>query len=108
MSFGALEPGTWGLPIAVIVGKPLGVIAGALVAMMVGLRLPTHFGWREVIVAGLVAAIGFTVGLFFCAALLPPGQILEEMRMGSLLTLTAAPLAILAAIVLRVGRFARR
>jgi NhaA family Na+:H+ antiporter len=106
--FGALEPGTWGLPIAVIVGKPLGVLAGALVAVIAGLRLPTHVGWRELIVAGCIAAIGFTVGLFFCAALLPPGQILEEMRMGSLLTLTAAPLAIVAALVLRVGRFARR
>jgi NhaA family Na+:H+ antiporter len=104
----ALEPGTWALPIAVIVGKPVGVIAGAALAIAVGLHLPNHVGWRELIVGGLIAGVGFSVGLFFCAALLPPGQVLLEMRMGALLTLTAAPIAIIAAVLLGVGRFARR
>jgi NhaA family Na+:H+ antiporter len=104
----ALEPGTWALPIAVLVGKPVGVILGAGLAMLAGLHLPNHVGWRELIVGGLIAAIGFSVGLFFCAALLPPGQLLLEMRMGALLTLAAAPLAIVAAMLLGAGRFARR
>jgi NhaA family Na+:H+ antiporter len=104
----ALEPGTWGLPIAVLVGKPIGVILGAALATAGGLHLPNHVGWRELIVGGIIAAIGFSVGLFFCAALLPPGQVLLEIRMGALLTLAAAPLAIIAAILLGVGRFARR
>jgi NhaA family Na+:H+ antiporter len=104
----ALEAGTWGLPIAVLLGKPIGVIVGAAIATAAGLHLPSHVGWRELIVGGLIAAIGFSVGLFFCAALLPPGQILLEMRMGALLTLAAAPIAIIAAMLLGVGRFARR
>ena len=103
---GALEAGTWGLPIAVIVGKPIGVALGAGVAILAGLHLPPRVAWRELIVGGLIAAIGFSVGLFFCTALLSPGQLRSEISMGVLMTLAGAPLAIVAARVLRVGRFA--
>jgi hypothetical protein len=64
-------------------------------------------GWRELIVVGFTAAIGFSIGLFFCAAILPPGQLRTETSMGVLLSLAGAPLALLAALLLRVGRFAR-
>jgi len=104
---GALEEGTWGLPIAVILGRPLGVLIGAGVAIIAGLHLPHRLGWRELVVVGLTAAIGFSVGLFFCAALLPPGQLRSETSMGVLLSLAAAPLALVAARLLHVGRFAR-
>jgi NhaA family Na+:H+ antiporter len=103
----ALEPGTWALPLAVLVGKPLGVVIGVALAMAAGLHLPNHVGWRELIIAAVIASIGFSVGLFFCAALLPPGQLLLEMRMGALLTFAAAPIAFVAARLLRAGRFAR-
>lgn len=104
---GALEPGTWGVPIAVLAGKPLGILLAAGVAVAAGLHLPNGVGWRELIVLGLVAAIGFSVGLFFCAALLPPGQLRSEMSMGVLLSIAGAPLALVSARLLRVGRFAR-
>jgi NhaA family Na+:H+ antiporter len=104
---GALEQGTWGLPIAVLAGKPIGVLIGAGVATIIGLRLPHRVGWRDLTVAGLTAAMGFSVGLFFCAALLPPGQLRSEMSMGMLLSLAGGPLAVVCARVLRVGRFAR-
>jgi NhaA family Na+:H+ antiporter len=107
VSIHALEPGTWGLPAAVIVGRPLGVLIGAGAALAAGLHLPARLGWRELVVVGFTVAIGFSVGLFFCAALLPPGQLLAESSMGVLLTLAAAPLAFLAARLLRVGRFGR-
>jgi NhaA family Na+:H+ antiporter len=103
---GALEAGTWGLPIAVIAGKPVGILLGAGVAMLAGLHLPARVAWRELIVGGFIAAIGFSVGLFFCTALLAPGQLRSEISMGVLMSLAGAPLAILAARALRVGRFA--
>ena len=37
-----LEQGTWALPIAVLVGKPAGILLGAGVAVLAGLRLPHH------------------------------------------------------------------
>jgi NhaA family Na+:H+ antiporter len=104
---GALEAGTWGLPIAVIVGKPVGLFLGVGLALLLGFRLPQRVGWRELIVSGLIAAIGFSVALFFCAELFPPGQLRSEIRMGVLVSLAGAPLAIIAAKMLGVGRFAR-
>jgi Na+:H+ antiporter, NhaA family len=105
VSVAALEPGYWGLPIAVLVGKPLGVLSGAGVATLAGLHLPPHVGWRELTVGGITIAMGFSVGLFFCTALLPPGQLRSEISMGVLLTLVGAPLALGCAKLLRVGRF---
>ena len=101
----ALEAGTWGLPIAVLVGRPVGVLAGVGLARLAGFHLPHLVGWRELLVTGLVAAMGFSIGLFFSTALLPPGQLHSEVSMGVLLCLAAAPLAIGCAMVLRVGRF---
>ena len=62
-----------------------------------GLHLPHRVGWRELIVVGFAASIGFSVGLFFCAAVLPPGQLRSETGMGVLLSLAGAPLALMAA-----------
>jgi NhaA family Na+:H+ antiporter len=103
--FGALEPGVWGLPIAILVGKPVGLLIACGVAVAAGLHLPARVAWRELIVIGLTASIAFSVGLFFSTALLPPGQLRSEVSMGVLLTLFALPLAIVIARLLRVGRF---
>ena len=103
---GALEIGTWGLPIAVIVGKPLGVLVGTGVAMALGLHMPSRVTWRDLAIGGLIVAAGFSVGLFFSSALLPPGQLRAEMYMGVLLSLVAAPLAVVLAKLMGVGRLA--
>jgi Na+:H+ antiporter, NhaA family len=102
---GALELGTWGVPIATLLGKPLGILLATGVALAAGLHLPHKVGWRELIVVGFASAIGFSVGLFFCTAMLPPGQLRSEVSMGVLLTLVAAPLAVACGRLLRVGRF---
>lgn len=102
---GALEPGTWSVPIAAVVGKPLGLLIGVGVALLAGFSLPHRVGWRELLITGLIVAMGFSVGLFFCSALLPPGQLRSETSMGVLLCLVAAPLAIAGAKVFRIGRF---
>jgi NhaA family Na+:H+ antiporter len=102
----ALEPGTWGIAIAAIIGKPIGVLLAVGVAVAIGLHLPHRVGWRELLVVSFTAAIGFSIGLFICTALLPPGQLRTETSMGVLLSLLGAPLAFLAAKLFGVGRFA--
>ena len=104
----ALEAGTWGLPIAVLIGKPIGVLIGARAGVLVGLRLPHRVGPGELLIAGLLAAIGFTVGLFFCSVVVSPGQLRSELGMGAILSLAGAPLAIAAAWLVGIGRFARK
>jgi NhaA family Na+:H+ antiporter len=103
----ALDHGTLALPAAVLVGKPLGLFAGVLLARGLGLHLPFHVGWRELVVVGFLTTIGFTMALFFATVSVGPGAVLSELKMGALLTLTGGLLAVTAARLLQVGRFAR-
>jgi NhaA family Na+:H+ antiporter len=105
VSIGAFEIGALALPIAVIVGRPLGVLLGVGLALLCGLPLPHRIGWRELIVVGLIASIGFSLGLFVSGGLFPVGPLRSEMSIGVLLGLVGAPLALVAARLLRVGLF---
>jgi len=40
-------------------------VAAAAVATFAGFHLPARFGWRDLVVVGCAAGIGFTVALFF-------------------------------------------
>ena len=101
----AIETGALGLPIAVIIGRPAGVLVGAGVAVASGLHLPHKAGWRDMLVIGVITAIGFSVGLFMANELIAPGEVRAETSMGVLLTLIAAPVSLLMARALRVGRY---
>jgi len=56
-------------------------------------------------VIGISATIGLSVGLFFGAALIAPGQLQSEISMGVLLTTAGLPAAVLVARLLAVGRY---
>lgn len=103
--FLGLEEGTMGVPFATLIGKPLGVLAAVGVAMLAGFHLPPRVGWRDLTVAGVISAAGFTVALFFAAATLAPGILLRETKMGVLLGSISIALAFVLARVLRVGRY---
>ena len=61
---------------------------------------------KRIVVLGVVAAIGFTVALFFATAAFPDGELLDQTKMGALLSFSAAIVAVTAAVLLRVGRAA--
>ena len=69
-----------------------------------GLRLPAQVTWRDMTVVGIIAGIGFTVALFFATAAFPYGRLLDETKIGALLSF-ALLIGLLAAKVLKVGRF---
>ena len=89
-----------------ILAATIGVLVATGGAVALGLKLPHRVGWRELIVVGLIMSLGFSVGLFFSTALLPPGQLRSEASMGVLIALVGAPAAFACAKLLRVGRFA--
>jgi NhaA family Na+:H+ antiporter len=101
-----LEAGAWAIPVAAI-GRPIGIVAATGAALAAGLHLPHSVGWRELVVIGCAASIGLVFALFFAAAVMPPGPMLLEMRMGGLLTIFGGVLALAVARWLRIGRFAR-
>ncbi len=101
-----LESGMWAVVLAAV-GRPIGIVAATGAGLIFGLHLPQRVGWRELVVVGCTASIGFVFALFFATAVMPMGPLLLEMKMGALFTVTGGGLAFGAAWLLRVGRFAR-
>lgn len=99
--------GTWAVAVAALAGKPAGVLTAVALAVATGLRLPHRVGWRELTVVAFTTSIGFTFALFFATAAIPTGPILVEAKLGALLTVGGSLITMAAAVVLRVGRFAR-
>jgi NhaA family Na+:H+ antiporter len=108
VQFGTVGTGTWAVAGALLVGKPLGILVSVALAVAAGLRLPHRLGWKDLVVTGCAAGIGFTVALFFATAAFPAGRLLDQTKLGALMSVGSAATTILAAAVLGVGRFERR
>ncbi len=90
--FGSVGFGTWAVVAGLFFGKPVGIFAATVAAVAVGFERARGLDLRSVFVLGLLAGIGFTVALFFTTASFPQGgRILEEAKMGALLSFVAAP-----------------
>ncbi len=92
---GSLGAPTFMVVSSLAIGKPLGVVLLCGLGVAAGLRLPASVRLRELAVLGVTAGIGFTVALFFATAAFPHGGvILDEAKMGALLSFALAPIAI--------------
>jgi NhaA family Na+:H+ antiporter len=98
--------GTWAVLTASLVGRPAGILAAVGIAIAAGLPLPRQIGWRDVIVVALAASPSLAFGLFFATAVFPDGPLLTETKLGAISTAAGVLLALAAARLLRVGRFA--
>jgi NhaA family Na+:H+ antiporter len=55
----------WGILLGLVVGKPLGIIGFANLAVRAGLaQIPKEVTWRQLAAVGCLAGIGFTVSIF--------------------------------------------
>lgn len=92
--FASVGLGSWIVLSSLLVGKPLGIVLATFLSIKAGLRAPGGLSYRHTLVVGMAAGIGFTVALFFATAAFEPGRILDEAKMGALMSFVAAPLAI--------------
>ena len=70
---------------ALVIGKPLGIVALSWLAVQAGLaRLPSGVNWKTLFGAGCLAGIGFTMSLFI-AGLGLEGEQLRAGKIGTLL-----------------------
>jgi NhaA family Na+:H+ antiporter len=106
VALSSVGTGTWIVWSSLLLGKPLGIVLLTFLAVQIGLRAPGGLRYRDVCVLGLAAGIGFTVALFFATAAFAPGEVLEEAKMGALLSFAAGPIALAAgrAMGLHAGR----
>jgi NhaA family Na+:H+ antiporter len=104
VEFSSVGPGTWMVVSSLLVGKPLGIVVLTMVGVALGLRIPGNLPIRALVLLGLMAGIGFTVALFFATAAFPPGEHLNQVKMGALLSFLAFPLAFLTSYLWRERR----
>ncbi len=100
--FTQIGAGTYYVLAGLLLGKPIGILAFSGMARLAGGHLPPGLRQSDLFVVGLVAAIGFTVSLFFATAAFPAGAALAETKMGALLSFVAAPIAVVLSRMLRV------
>jgi Na+:H+ antiporter, NhaA family len=98
--------GSWAVLMAALAGRPLGILLAVGAGVAAGLHLPIRIGWRELVVVAFAASIGFAFSLLVATQAFGVGPVLIEVKIGALLSLCGAIVALVLAAVLRVGKFA--
>jgi len=101
VALGSVGPVTWLILLSLVIGKPVAIMLFALVGQRFGLRLPEGMGWGDLLVVGCAAGIGFTVALFISTVAFPLGALLDQAKMGALLSFSAVIVTLLVARVVR-------
>lgn len=85
-----------GALVALVLGKPLGVVAASWLAVRLGwCRLPPGVTWPGVVLIGLLAGIGFTMSIFIASLAFANPNLLSAAKLGVLLaSLVAAILGL--------------
>lgn len=86
-----------GVTVALVLGKPLGVLAASWLAVRLGgCRLPEGVTWSGIALVGLLAGIGFTMSIFIATLAFPDAALLAAAKAGVLLASALAAITGLA------------
>lgn len=79
---------------SLVIGKCIGIfLFGGFSAKILRFGLPDGMNYRDLLVLGAVAGIGFTVALFVAGVAYPPGELQDAAKLGALLSLCSAIVA---------------
>ena len=87
MDLAATGPHTvfWGVLLALVLGKPLGVFLATILAVKSGVSpLPEGINWRGVLLVGVLAGIGFTMAIFVGGLAFSDAALLSAAKLGIL------------------------
>jgi len=105
VELGSIGDATWLVLAGLIIGKPVGILLfGWVAAVPLKLGMPQGMRIVDLIVVGLVAAIGFTVSLFIASVAFDSGPVQDAAKMGALFSFIAAVLAIIAGKLTKVEK----
>ncbi len=93
---------TWGVLIALAVGKTFGIFTFSWLGARLGFPLPTGMDNRSLALAGVTAGLGLTVALFVAGVAFTDPNLQGAAKMGALMSAGLAPVVIVAARVLGV------
>ncbi len=89
-SFSPFAPESLGVMLGLYIGKPLGIVGIVWLATKLGIaRLSSEISWTQMVGAGFLAGVGFTMSIFISSAAFEGGQ-LESVKLAVLITSTAA------------------
>ena len=72
MSLTGHEPLMLAIIVGLVIGKPLGLVSASVLAVRLGIATkPDEYSWRQLIGAGALAGIGFTMSLFIASQAFP-------------------------------------
>ncbi len=99
--FHVTSPESLGVIVGLLIGKPLGIVAICWLAVKTGLaQLPSNVSWRQIVGAGCLAGVGFTMSIFIATAAFEEMQ-LQSVKLSVLIASTLS--AILGMCILRRG-----
>jgi len=105
--FSSVGAGTGLVLAGLLIGKPLGIVLFAKLGQVCGLKLPQGMSSRDLVVVGFAAGIGFTVALFISIVAFKGGGeegVLDSVKMGALFSFFVAPITMIVAKMLGVGK----
>lgn len=104
VEFSGINTLTWLVFFALIGGKTIGIFVMGALATAIGFPFPKGMGYKELFVAGVIAAMGLTVALFVSGvAFIDPG-LQGAAKMGALFSVAAAVIAMIAGKVLGIKK----
>jgi NhaA family Na+:H+ antiporter len=98
-----IGPMTWIILGALIVGKTVGITFFGVLGNLIGFKLPSGMGIKELVMAGYIAALGLTVALFVAGAAFTDPGMQGQAKMGALFSGFVGVTAILLGKALGVG-----
>lgn len=94
VQLGSFGEATYAVLAALLVGKTVGIFFFGVLGERLGFPLPKGMTKRSLLVAGVIASLGLTVALFVAGVAFTDPALQGAAKMGALLSVIAAPLAI--------------
>lgn len=82
---GVSSPVALGVAAGLMIGKPVGIVGAAYVAVLIGVAdLPPKARWTQILGLGILAGIGFTVSIFITGLAFSDSRLVDEAKLGIL------------------------
>ncbi len=104
--FSGIGTATWLVFFSLLVGKTCGIFFMAYAGEKLGYPLPNAMKHKDLIVAGIIAGIGFTVALFVAGEAFSDPGIQGAAKMGAILSVLAGVIAVILARMLKIRKVA--
>ena len=104
VAFSAFGTATWLVLVSLLAGKSVGVFTLGSIAERLGFPLPSGMRKKDLLMAGVIAGIGFTVALFVAGEAFTDPVIQGAAKMGAMLSFGAAIIAVPLGKILRIRK----